>query len=131
MRDIIRAERKEAEEDEFIVFLPRVADSHTLSQVRRVLIVALPGSEDEQPLEEPRNEFERVSKQGSWKLRDLATAQRSQEASELRVCPVSTRGMQGREKPPAQPAPAEEPIQVVDDLPLAALPLEGRDSMGL
>ena len=39
--------------------------------------------------------------------------------------------MQGREKPQAQPAPAEEPIQVVDDLPLAALRLEGRDPMGL
>ena len=39
--------------------------------------------------------------------------------------------MQGREKPPAQLAPAEELIQGVDDLPLAALPLEGRDPMGL
>ena len=39
--------------------------------------------------------------------------------------------MQGREKPPAELAPGEEPIQVVDDLPLAALPLEGRDPMGL
>ena len=83
MRDIIRAERKEAEEEELVVFRPRVAESETLPQESRVLIVALPASEEDQPLEEPPNEFERVAKQGSWKFRDRATTQHYQEASEL------------------------------------------------
>ena len=73
MRDIIRAGRKGAEEEEFIVLGLRVAESEPLVRGRRVLIVALRGAEDEQPLEEPPNQFERVAKQGSWKFRYRAT----------------------------------------------------------
>ena len=57
MLDIIRAERKEADEEEYSVLRLRVAESEPIPEGRRVLIVALPGSEDEQPLEEPPNEF--------------------------------------------------------------------------
>ena len=101
MRDIVRAERKEAEEEELVVFRRQVAESETLPQGTRVLIVALPGTEDKQPVEEPPNEFERVARQGSWKIRDRATTQQFQEASELRVCPVTTRGMQEEATGPA------------------------------
>ena len=83
--------------------------------------MALPSSEDEQALEEPPTELERAAQRGGWKLRDRATAQQSREDSELRVCPVTTRGIQGRDIPEFQPAPAEDHFRVVDDLPLAAL----------
>ena len=46
MPDIMGGERKEAEKEEFVVFRPRVAEAETLPQGSRVLIVALPGSED-------------------------------------------------------------------------------------
>ena len=91
----------------------------------------LPGSEDEQPLVEPPTEVVPAAQQGGWKLRDRATAQHSQEDSELRFCPVTTRVMLGREIPGFQPAPAEDHIQVVDDLQPAAAPLECRDLLGL
>ena len=70
-----------------------------------------------------------MAKQGSWKFLVRATTQQSQETPELP--PVTTRGMQGREKPPAHLAPAEEHIQVRDHRPLAAAPLEGSDPIGL
>ena len=70
MRDIIRAEKKQADEEEPIVPRLRAVESEPLRPGRRVLIVALAGSEDEQPLEEPPNEFERAAQQGGWKIRD-------------------------------------------------------------
>ena len=74
---------------------------------RKVLVLALPGSEDEQPLEETPNEFERVAWLRGWNLRDRATAQQSQEDSELRARPATAMGMRGRAGPGARPAPAE------------------------
>ena len=51
MRDIIKAEKKEAEEDEYIVFHIRPIGAR--DSLGRRGIVVLPGSDDEAPLEEP------------------------------------------------------------------------------
>ena len=51
MRDIISAEKNEADEEEYILLRLRAVHSEPLRPGRRVLIVALPSSEDEHPLE--------------------------------------------------------------------------------
>ena len=59
MRDIIKAEKKEAEEEEYIVLHIRPIGARDSLGCRR--IVVLPGSEDDAPLEEPLSGWEQAA----------------------------------------------------------------------
>ena len=101
MRDIIKPEKKEAEEEEYIVLHIRPIGARDSLGCRG--IVVLPGSEDDAPLEEPLSGWEQAAERKGWVWRALAglpadIAVQVVEEVPSRISPVTTRGMRDRQE---------------------------------
>ena len=101
MRDIIKAEKKEAGEEECIVLHIRSLGARDSLGCKG--IVVLPGSQDDARLEEPLSEWEQDAKRKGWVWRALAgqpadIAVQGVEEVPSRIGPVTTRGMRDRQE---------------------------------
>ena len=101
MRDGIKAEKKEAEEEEYIVLHNRPIGARDSLGCRG--IVVLLGSEDDAPLEEPLGGWEQAAERKDCVWLALAglpadIAVRVVEEVPSRISPVTTRGMRDRQE---------------------------------